>query len=234
MTIVTFVNPKGGVGKTTSAFTLAEYSVGVGLTVAVLDLDPNENMVHFEKTRQERGDPSVFTVFPRPNDPDDVLEMLEHADEKFDIVIVDLEGSKDKIATLALSQTSLAIVPLNGSAMEARQAASALKLIKSTSKIVGRDIPQRCLFTRVNAGISWKDEREVRADLESSGLAVFKARLEMRSPFTQIFRDSRTVKELMNQASVGTTANSEKYKNAKINADTVASEIVKLLLEISE
>lgn len=230
MTVVTFVNPKGGVGKTTSAMLLAEYCSASDLTIALIDLDPNENLIHFNRKRDEEGRVKRFPVIARPNDVDDVLEIIENAEQDYDIVIVDLEGSRDKIATLALSQSTMAVIPLNGSAMEARQAAAAMKLVRSTSKIIGKPIPQWCLFTRVNAGIAWSDELDVRRELEAGGLPVLKSRIEMRSAYTQIFRDGLFVSEMisLNQGK-GSAVN--KYLKAKENADEVSKEIVRRLLE---
>ncbi|WP_084212684.1 ParA family protein [Thalassobacter sp. 16PALIMAR09] len=44
MKVLTFANPKGGSGKTTSAMLLAEQIAISGGRVAILDLDPNANI----------------------------------------------------------------------------------------------------------------------------------------------------------------------------------------------
>lgn len=230
MAIVTFVNPKGGVGKTTSAMLFAEYCCNSDLSVAMVDLDPNENLVHFNTKRQDEGRNIYFPVYKRPHDLDDVIEVIEQADKDYEVVIVDLEGSRDKIATLALSQSIMAVIPLNGSAMEARQAAAAMKLVRSTSKIIGRDIKQWCLFTRVNSGIAWSDELDVRKELESSGLPVFAERIEMRSPYTRVFRDALLLREMVEEVAAQGVSVS-KYSKALDNADRVSREILGRLLE---
>ena len=45
MYVITFANPKGGSGKTTSAMLLAEQIALSGGRVAILDLDPNANIL---------------------------------------------------------------------------------------------------------------------------------------------------------------------------------------------
>jgi chromosome partitioning protein len=173
----------------------------------------------------------LFPVYSRPDDMDDVIDQIEKATEDYDVVIIDLEGSRDKIATLALSQSNVAIIPLNGSAMEARQAAAAMKLIRSTSKIIGKNIAQWCLFTRVNSGIAWSDEIDVRKELETSGLPVLKERIEMRSPYTMIFKDALYISEMVEQnPSRGIVLN--KFSKAQTNANIVCREIISKLMEV--
>ena len=45
MYVITFANPKGGSGKTTSAMLLAEQIAISGGRVSILDLDPNANIL---------------------------------------------------------------------------------------------------------------------------------------------------------------------------------------------
>ena len=231
MTVVTFANPKGGVGKTTSAMLFAEYCLENDLRVVMMDLDPNKNLVNFCNTRKNQGIETPLEVIPRPNDLDDVIQILKDANRNSDIVVVDLEGSRDKVATLALSQTDMAIIPLNGSAMEARQAAAAMKLVNSTSAMINRKISQWCLFTRVNSGIAWADELEVRTELETNGLPVFESRLELRSTYTRIFKDSLFINEMISREKNKATSN--KLKKAKNNSHAVCGEIAKKLIEVT-
>ena len=53
--VIAFANPKGGSGKTTSAMLLAEQiSIGGG-RVAILDLDPNANILAWSHRAKKRA-----------------------------------------------------------------------------------------------------------------------------------------------------------------------------------
>jgi chromosome partitioning protein len=195
MFVVTFANPKGGSGKTTSAMLLAEQIALSGGRVAVLDLDPNANIVAWAKTRQDEGRAMPFAVHSRPQ-ADDTVSAIDALEEDSDYLIIDLEGSKDQIVTFALSRTDLCIIPMDGSPMEARQAAQAVRLVQTTARMIRSPIAYTLLFARTNAAFQTSDEREVREEMELNSITTLPVRIARRAPYTRIFRDSVLLAEL--------------------------------------
>ncbi len=189
MYVLAFVNPKGGSGKTTAALLLAEQIAKAGAKTVILDLDPNANM------RREAGQNVPFTIHARPS-VDDTLAEIEALRNEYEYLIIDLEGSKDQIVTFALSRTDLCIIPLDGSPMEARQAAQAVKLVKTTANMTRQDINYALLFTRTNAAFLSVDERDVREEMEDNGISVLPTRLAKRAPYTRIFREGLLLDEI--------------------------------------
>ena len=195
MYVITFANPKGGSGKTTSAMLLAEQIAASGGRVAVLDLDPNANIVAWARARESEGRGVPFAVHARPQ-AEETVGLIDGLADEADYLIVDLEGSKDQIVTFALSRTDLCIIPLDGSPMEARQAAQAVKLVQSTSKMIRAPIAYALLFARTNAAFQTTDERDVRQAMEASAIATLPVSIARRAPYTRIFRDSVLLSEL--------------------------------------
>lgn len=64
MYVIAFANPKGGTGKTTAAIILAEQITMAGATVAILDCDPNQNIVTWGKERQSSDRTTPSRSFP--------------------------------------------------------------------------------------------------------------------------------------------------------------------------
>jgi chromosome partitioning protein len=195
MYVITFANPKGGSGKTTSAMLLAEQIAISGGRVAVLDLDPNANILAWSRTRQEQGRAVPFAVHARPQ-AEETVELIDSLAQEADYLIIDLEGSKDQIVTFALSRTDLCVIPLDGSPMEARQAAAAVRLVQTTANMIRVPINYALLFTRTNAAFQSTDERDVRAEMEKSNISTLQVRLAKRAPYTRIFRDGVLLTEL--------------------------------------
>jgi len=195
MYVVTFANPKGGSGKTTSAMLLAEQIALAGGRVAVLDLDPNANILAWSQIRQGEGKNVPFAVHARPQ-TEELVELIDGLEGEADYLIIDLEGSKDQVVTFALSRTDLCIIPLDGSPMEARQAAQAVRLVQTTASMIRSPIPYALLFTRTNAAFQTTDERDVRQEMALHNIPTIPVRIAKRAPYTRIFRDSLLLSEL--------------------------------------
>ena len=139
MFVIAFANPKGGSGKTTSAMLLAELITVSGGRVSVLDFDPNANIRSWAQSREADGKDVPFAVHARPQ-AEDTVELVDSLAGDADYLIVDLDGSRDQIVTFALSRTDLCVIPLDGSAMEARQAAQAVRLVQTTGNMIRHEI----------------------------------------------------------------------------------------------
>ena len=195
MYVITFANPKGGSGKTTSAMLLAEQIAVSGGRVAILDLDPNANIFAWAEDRKEQGRDVPFVVHARPQ-AEETVELIDGLSDHADYLIIDLEGSKDQIVTFALSRTDLCIIPLDGSPMEARQAATAVRLVQTTARMIRTKIDYALLFTRTNAAFQSTDERDVRQEMELNNIPTLPIRIAKRAPYTRIFRDGVLLSEL--------------------------------------
>ena len=238
MYVITFANPKGGSGKTTSAMLLAEQIAISGGRVAILDLDPNANILAWAQTREAEGRDVPFTVHARPQ-AEETVELIDSLSDEADYLIIDLEGSKDQIVTFALSRTDLCIIPLDGSPMEARQAAQAVRLVQTTANMIRAQINYALLFTRTNAAFQTTDERDVRQEMELNNIPTLPVRIAKRAPYTRIFRDGVLLSELpdiVTQEMQGKTASvSDKamkqvtgaIENARDYAQTVIATLTK-------
>ena len=223
MYVITFANPKGGSGKTTAAMLLAEQIATSGGRVALLDLDPNANIIAWSRNRTEEGRGDPFTVHARPQ-AEDTVALIDSLTDSIDYLIIDLEGSKDQIVTFALSRTDLCVIPLDGSPMEARQAAAAVRLIQSTSAMIRAPIAYTLLFTRTNAAFQSSDERDVRAEMETNDVPTLPVRLAKRAPYTRIFRDGVLLSELRELIEADLVGKSASVKEKALQQVTGASD----------
>lgn len=236
MFVITFANPKGGSGKTTSAMLLAEQIFHAGARVAVLDCDPNQNILQWAQMRQEQGKAVPFTVEPLPSE-EAFLETVESFEDKTDYLVIDLEGTASQLVTYATSQSDLVLVPFEPTPMEARQAARAVQLIRNTGKMMKKDIPHALLFTRVNAAFQTSDEKDVRKETNSADMPVLKTAIVRRAPYTRLFREGLLLSELHEQAQIeaeGRTPSQQERllkptDTAIKNAREYAQEVVNML-----
>lgn len=199
MFTITFANPKGGSGKTTSAMLLAEQIRAAGATVAILDCDPNQNIVQWDAQRAEQGRASPFIVRPVPTEAQ-FLDTVEDIRGKADYLIIDLEGTASNLVTYAISRSDLVLIPFEPTPMEARQAARAVQLVQNTGRMMNKAVAHALLFTKVNAAIQTNDEKDVRKETQANDIPVLRAAIVRRAAFTRIFREGYLLSELLEQA----------------------------------
>ncbi|MCV6574507.1 MAG: ParA family protein [Cohaesibacter sp.] len=236
MYVITFANPKGGSGKTTSALLLAEQILHAQAKVAILDCDPNQNIVQWGALRTEQGRSLPFHIEPAPSE-DVILEKIETLANDIDYLVIDLEGTASQIVTYAISQSDLVLIPFEPTPMEARQAARAVQLVRNAGRMLKRHIAHALLFTRVNAAFQTNDEKDVRKETTDSDIAILDTTIVRRSAFTRIFREGMLLSELLQAAqkdAEGRTKSQQErllkpFETATENARNYAQEVVKAL-----
>lgn len=211
MFTITFANPKGGSGKTTSAMLLAEQIRAAGASVAILDCDPNQNIVQWAAQRTEKGRAVPYQVRSVPSEAT-FLDTVDAIRGTADYLIIDLEGTASQLMTYAISQSELVLIPFEPTPMEARQAARAVQLVHNTGRMMNRQVAHALLFVKVNAAIQTSDEKDVRRELEAHSIPMLRSAIVRRAAYTRIFRDGYTLSELREQAAAdvkGATASQQ-------------------------
>jgi chromosome partitioning protein len=183
MAVVVFSSPKGGAGKTTAATVLATELAQQGATVTVIDADPNQNVMDFAKL----GDlPPTMKVVGGVTE-ETIIDQIDEAAAESSFVIVDLEGTASLMSGYAISQADLVIIPVQGSQMDAKQAARQIKQVKGQERVARRPIPYVILFTRTNPAIQPKTLRFIDESFRERDVPVMETQLYDREVFRALF-----------------------------------------------
>jgi chromosome partitioning protein len=183
MPVITLSSPKGGVGKTTAATLLATELAERGARVTIIDADPNKNVVDWSHLP---GLPANVTVIGDVSE-ETIVDIIEDAASKTPFVVVDLEGTASLMVSYAISMSDFVVIPLQGSQLDAKQAARQMKLIKAQERIAGRVIPFAVLFTRSNPAIQPKTQRHIEERFLELQVPIMATRLYDREPFRALF-----------------------------------------------
>ena len=202
MPVISFANPKGGTGKSTSALVLALELAHRSGKVALVDCDPNQVTAGWAAARVANGDPVPFTAIPNPGEGD-ILDVLDNLAAEYPFVIVDLEGTASLMMSRAMSRSDLTVIPMQASPVDAKQAARAVSLIRIEEKMLRRQIPMRILMTRNNPAIKTRDERAIVEQLENAGVPMLEVPLHERAAFRALFSFNKTLRELTKAQSAG-------------------------------
>lgn len=111
MPTVVFASSKGRAGGSTSAVLLATELASCGVTVTIIDADPNKPVSQWAK---RPGKPEKLTV-PANITEESILDIIEQAATESTFVVVDLVGTASMMVGYAMSRANLAAVPTLGS-----------------------------------------------------------------------------------------------------------------------
>lgn len=221
MPIISFANPKGGAGKTTSALLLASELAQKGARVAIIDADPERWISQWGRLPGKPGNVSIIAEVTE----DTIVDHIETSAETAQFVIVDLEGTASLMVANAIGMSDLVVIPAQGASMDARGAAKTIKLIRNQERMARRPILHSVLLTRTSAAVATRSLRNVRDQLAKGEIDVFETSIVERAAYRDIFDYGGLLAALGAEVS-----NLEK---AQENARAFAGEVLAKLREAS-
>lgn len=216
MPVISFVSPKGGVGKTTATLLLAGELADSGSTVRIIDADPNLPLVDWAELP---GRPDLISVVAC-RDENAIIDEIERgiADARF--TLVDLEGAATAAVTFAIAQSDLVIIPCKGSHLDATQAARAIKLVKQTARGTRTSIAYTILFSQIPPALRSNNQRDIADQFTGADVPVIPVMIYNREAYRAMFAAGGTLRTL-NEKGVGNLTaaqeNAERYASAVID-----------------
>ncbi len=189
MPTIVFASPKGGAGKSTSAVLLASELAERGASVTLIDADPNKPV---SRWGSRPGKPATLTILADITE-DTIIDTIERAATESAFVVVDLEGTASMMVGYALSRADLAIIPTQGSQLDAAEAVKAIALIRRQERAFNKTIPLAVLFTRTSAAIRPRTLKSIESEFVSAGIRVFGNTIHEREAYRAIFVFGGTV-----------------------------------------
>ena len=217
MPVIVTASSKGGAGKSTLTLVLAQALDAMGASVTIVDADPNRPILRWREGRSGCGIAVVGDVTESS-----IIKVIREQSLRRQFVLVDLEGTANRLVSRAITQADLVLIPLQASALDSNEASRAVGLIQEEEEAVGgRSIPFRIIMTRTNPVITTKIEASIYKSLSRAGIPLLKARLHERQAYKAIFVERLALTEL------GEAVNG--LEAAKANAERVAEEVVALI-----
>lgn len=223
MPTIVFCSPKGGAGKTTSSLLFATQIAKQGKEVTFIDADPNLPV----KSWAEAGNvPDKMTIVSDVTE-ETIEDAIAEAATKTPFVVVDLEGTASKIVVYAVAAADFVVIPTQGSQLDAKQAARAIKLIRSHERTIqrhkpGYKLPYGIVFTRTSVAIDSRETKNIRAAFKEMDIPYFETELNERAAFKAMFSFSRTLDGL-NGLKDGNVSN---VPQAIENAEKFTAEVI--------
>ena len=105
---------KGGAGKTTSSWNIAAAAADTGLSVLMLDLDPQQSLRHWWD-RREATEPQMLGEDPAVSELPDIDEA---AGQQFDLLIIDTPPAADDWVVDVMRVSNRVIIPVRASGVD--------------------------------------------------------------------------------------------------------------------
>ncbi|MBB5061456.1 chromosome partitioning protein [Granulicella aggregans] len=218
MQVIVFASSKGGVGKTTSALTLACVLTHHGAPTTLIDADPNAPLALWS-ARFPSGVPKSLTV--KTAFRTDVADFIDSAIDPY--VIVDLEGSRNEEVSVAIGRADLVLIPMKGNQLDADEAVNVIKVIRKQETIFRREIPFRVFLSQTSPVIMDKGMRDICNQMRENSIPMLSTAVVERAAFKAPFRLGGTIYDLTEREANNPTAAIE-------NAENFAREIRDVLI----
>ena len=217
MPIISIANPKGGSGKSTSSLVLGTTIAGQGASVAIIDADPNQPLLHWSNGETKNKAKIIGNITENQ-----IIDVIDEEAAQNQFVFVDLEGTASRMVSRAFSRSDLVVIPLQASAVDASQAARAIMLVKEEEKVLRRQIPHKLLFTRTSPQIKTRNEKMIVSELNQNEVPTFENHLNQRVAYQSMFTYQQDLFELNPELVNGLDA-------AQANANQLALELIAVL-----
>jgi chromosome partitioning protein len=171
--IITFINVKGGAGKSTLACCVAA-QLSQKHPVTLIDADPQGGASAWHRAGDDLEKVSLIVEAG-----ESAAELAKQA-SKNSIVIVDLAGFATKTMISTLGVTDTAIIPCRASALDALKTLETESIIQQVREAARPKLKTMVVMNGVTRTVITP---HIRAELESSGLTVAKTEIGQRTAY---------------------------------------------------
>jgi chromosome partitioning protein len=174
--VISLINQKGGVGKTTTAINLASALASKKHNVLMVDADPQGSVLQWQSTGTNRDFEVVQLSMPNLG-----AQIKDHC-RNFDYIVIDSPPALSNISREIAASSDLTIIPVAPSSLDIWSSRETIQLVTNAGRrnqglvtrlLVYRKIPGTRLGT------------EAREALASYGLEIFKTEISQRIAYVE-------------------------------------------------
>lgn len=192
MRVISFLNPKGGSGKTTAVINIATALARRGFRIAVVDTDPQMSLTNWSKAGK-----AAFDVFTAASEKD--VYSIRKALTDYDYVIVDGAGSLSVITSAAVMVSDLVIIPVTPSPMDFSASGSVISVLEAQAysrKVEARFLISRKIETATMLNV-------LRESIKDTPVKPFRTAITQRQVYVKSILDGDSVFESSDGAAKG-------------------------------
>ncbi|MCP1167362.1 ParA family protein [Limimaricola litoreus] len=164
MPVISFASIKGGVGKSTLAVLVGSY-LAEKSSVIIIDADQEPRILEWFEAE---GDKPAGLSVRRSDGEANIQDEIERAASEAAFVLVDLEGVASRMATFAMTESDLVVVPAQERYLDIQDAMKTIAEVGRVSRQLRREVPAVVCLTRTREVGRGTDARENADELRSN------------------------------------------------------------------
>ena len=174
--VISLINQKGGVGKTTTAINIASALSSRNHNVLMVDADPQGSVMQWQLTGANREFDVVQLSMP------ELGAKIKDQARTFDHVVIDSPPALSHISREIAASSDLAIIPIAPSSLDIWSSRETIQLVKNAGR-KNQGLAARLLVYRKIPGT--RLAAEARDALNSYGLDIFKTEISQRIAYVE-------------------------------------------------
>jgi chromosome partitioning protein len=174
--VISLINQKGGVGKTTTAINIASALSSRNHNVLMVDADPQGSVMQWQSTGANREFNVVQLSMP------ELGAKIKDQGRAFDHVVIDSPPALSHISREIAASSDLAIIPIAPSSLDIWSSRETIQLVKNVGR-KNQGLAARLLVYRKIPGT--RLAAEARDALNSYGLDIFKTEISQRIAYVE-------------------------------------------------
>lgn len=178
--VTSFVNQKGGVGKSTLAVNVAAEKARRGRRVLLLDADQQGSALDWQAQRGRMDHPPLLSVvgFPR----DTIHREIEQLGHGYDEIIIDAPGRVEAVARAVIMASDVVVIPVQPSAYDIWASTDVLALLEQSQVYKPELIAAWVINRRI---VNTKIARDVKQQLSGYGPRLLEANVAQRIVYSE-------------------------------------------------
>ena len=194
MAVISVLNPKGGSGKTTISTNLARCLQERGLSVLMVDSDPQGSARDWHAVQDDN--PVDLIALDRPNN----LRTLTSMQGNYDIIIVDGAAKLEDMMAACIKVSDFILIPVQPSPYDLWAASDLVDFIKARQEVTDGFPMAGFVISRMIEGTRLGGD--VRAVLDEYAMPVFSSTTTQRQIYPQTAADGLTVFDANNAKAI--------------------------------
>lgn len=205
--VISFLNGKGGVGKTTLALNVATSLGNSGYNVMAVDTDPQFSLSDFYHEKMP------FDISEADSEKE--VYKVKKKYDNYDYIIIDGAGSLSNISSSAVFMSDLVVMPLTPSALDYKASGSLVDVIEARNETQPNKVIARWLINKVVPGTVMTNV--LKSAIAESGIVAFRTTIAQRQSYIRSLNEE------------GSTIYDSKDNQAKGEIDVLVKEILEVL-----